>query len=84
MKAPMKIDKRVLRREALEKENQEAISIERQILEKLGKHPRIVPSVVGLNHTFGRGAYLCLQLSRRTPLWHSAFRGILWDSAGIH
>ena len=54
MKAPMKIDKRVLRREILEKENQEAISIERKILEKLGKHFRIVPSVIALNFIWSR------------------------------
>lgn len=45
IKRPMKIDKTFLCREAFEKENQDAILIERKILEKLGKHPRIVPSV---------------------------------------
>lgn len=87
MKAPMKIDTRVLRREALEKENQKAIFIERKILEKLGEHPRIVPSVIIAlkNSIWSRSLSLShLQISGRTPLGHPAFRGISWDSAGIH
>ncbi|KAI9841305.1 MAG: hypothetical protein M1837_000791 [Sclerophora amabilis] len=43
LKAPMKVWAGASNREALEKENRRSITIERQILERLGKHPKIIP-----------------------------------------
>jgi hypothetical protein len=45
LKAPMKVSEENPNREALERANMKAINIERQILETLGSHPRIVPFV---------------------------------------
>lgn len=86
MKAPMKLDEWVLRRDALEKENQEAISIERKFLKQLGKHPRIVPSVITPSQIsmVKELAYLCLQIPGRPSFRHPALRGIVRDSAGLH
>ena len=43
LKKPMKVWEGNPDRASLEKKNAEAIEIERQILQVLGKHPRIVP-----------------------------------------
>lgn len=45
LKSPMKVSEENPNREALETANINAINIERQILETLGCHPRIVPFV---------------------------------------
>jgi hypothetical protein len=45
IKSPMKVWPGNPNRKKLEKEMEEAISFERQILEKLGSHPRVVPFV---------------------------------------
>lgn len=46
VKSPMKIWEANANRRALEAKNAEAIDMERQILERLGHHPRIVPFVL--------------------------------------
>lgn len=43
LKSPMNISEGASNRQTLEEENKRAIDIERQILEYLGEHPRIVP-----------------------------------------
>jgi hypothetical protein len=45
LKSPMKVSEGNPDREALETANINAINIERQILETMGSHPRIVPFV---------------------------------------
>jgi len=45
LKSPMKVSEENPNRGALETANINAINIERQILETLGSHPRIVPFV---------------------------------------
>jgi hypothetical protein len=50
IKSPMEIWRGNPNYQRREKENVEAIAIEAQILEKLGSHPRIVPSVEPQRH----------------------------------
>jgi hypothetical protein len=51
IKSPMKVWSGNPNWHSLEAKNVEAISIERQILERLGCHPRIVPFVLPLHNS---------------------------------
>ena len=86
-KAPMVIRKENTDREKLMAANRRAIEIERQILEVLGKHPRIVPLVAPVSSSDQITKWvlsLVSQISRARCRWHLPSRGKTWQSTDLY